>query len=119
MIAINSQTGDRMPVWRAFSDLFLDTDLQAEDFERIARILAASPYSEKKLEEILRFEVRPVLKWNLMSMAGEWAGFDEAWLQTKLTPRIDRRPLFRFGSLWMVGLPWPRIRQQVSALRMK
>src|SRR5688500_1297338 len=69
---------ERAPVWIALSELFLDTELQDDDRERIAKTLAASPYSEKKLEEILRFEVTPVLKANLRCVAGEWSGFDEA-----------------------------------------
>lgn len=106
-----------MPVWVAFSELFLDTELRKFDYDYIAGILAASPYSEDKLEEILRFEVTPVLKWNLMSVAGEWAGFDEDWLREKIAPRIDKRPLFNFGVFSMVSIPWEEIRILVANRR--
>ncbi len=34
-----------------------------------------------ELKEIDLYEVFPVLKGNLMSVAGEWNGFDEKWLK--------------------------------------
>ncbi len=108
---------ERAPVWNALSELFLDTELQGDDHERIARILAASPYSEKKLEEILLFEVTPVLKANLMCAAGEWTGFDEAWMREKMTPLIDRRPFFDLGIFWLVRRHWRAILCRVSAYR--
>ena len=117
MITINATVDERLPVWNALSELFLDTELQEDDHQRIARVLAASPYSEKKLDEILRFEVTPVLKWNLLSIAGEWAGFDEAWLREKLEPRIDARPWFRPGVFWMMRRRWKHIVGLVVKLR--
>lgn len=109
----------RMPVLVALSELFLDTELQEEDHQRIARVLAASPYSEKKLDEILRFELTPVLKWNLLSVAGEWAGFHEEWLRDALIPRIDKRPFFRPGVFWMMRRRWKHILSLVAAIRAK
>lgn len=117
MIATNATVDDRLPVWNVLSELFLDTELQEDDHQRIARVLAASPYSEKKLDEILRFEVTPVLKCNLLSMAGEWAGFDEAWLREKLKPRIDTRPWFRPSVFWMMRRRWKHIIGLVAKLR--
>jgi hypothetical protein len=110
-------TEQRTPVWNALSELFLDTELQSDDHDRIAKILAASPYSEKKLEEILRFEVTPVLKANLMCVAGEWAGFDEAWMHEKMTPLIDKRPFFSFGVFWMVREHWSAILRRLRTHR--
>ncbi len=107
----------RMPVWIALSELFLDTELQEDDHQRIAHVLASSPYAEKKLDEILRFEVTPVLKWNLLSVAGEWAGFDEAWLREKLLPRIDKRPFFRPRVFWMMRRRWSHILDIVAKIR--
>jgi hypothetical protein len=108
-----------MPVWNALSELFLDTKLLHVDRVRIASVLASSPYSEAKLEQILRFEVTPVLRSNLMSVAGEWAGFDETWLREKLTPRIDKRPFLKFGVSIAIRAPWKEIIKQVELLREK
>jgi hypothetical protein len=110
---------ERMPVWKALSELFLDTELQENDHRRIARVLSVSPYSEKKLDEILRFEVTPVLKWNLLSIAGEWAGFDEAWLREQLVPRVDMRPFFRPCVFWMMRRRWKHILGLVVQFRAK
>ncbi len=53
----------------------------------MARVLSASGYSEPELEQILRWEVGPVLLPNLFSVAGEWAGFDLQWLETEILRR--------------------------------
>lgn len=111
------QVNERMPVWMALSELFLDTELREVDHDRIAAVLAASPYSVEKIEEILCCELTPVLKWNLRSVAGEWAGFNEQWLIEKITPRIDRRPLIRFGVFSMLREEWKDIRNKVAACR--
>jgi hypothetical protein len=96
---------DRLPVWEALSEFFLDTELEENDYQRISEVLATSPYSIQDIEDILRFEVYPVLIWNLRSVAGEWAGFDRDWLQEQIEPRLKKRPKFR-----MPMLPWGMIR---------
>jgi hypothetical protein len=55
--------------------MFLDTDTSLSRRWRVEQ-LARSPYSIKQLESILIAEVYPICKYNLMSVAGEWAGFD-------------------------------------------
>ncbi|MGF1656794.1 MAG: hypothetical protein ACFCU3_07440 [Verrucomicrobiales bacterium] len=112
-----AQTEQRVPVWLALSELFLDTQLETEDFERLAQTLAASPYSVAKIEEILRFEVTPVLQQNLMSIAGEWAGFDPDWLCEKLAPRIDRRPWIRFPVFLTIKGDWRKIRRRLQEFK--
>ena len=74
----------RKPVWVAFSDLFLDTDVTLI-YSDIAQVCADSEYSAAELKEILFEEVAPVVSGNLMSIAGEWAGFNEDWLVKQIT----------------------------------
>lgn len=108
----------RVPVWNALSELFLDTELGKREDERIAKVLAESPYEVEKLEEILRFEVTPVLRANLPSVVGEWAGFDPDWLREKLTSRIDRQPLWRgWGVSRLVRGDWLAVRSLVEERR--
>lgn len=83
----------RIPVWIALSDLYLDTDVSVFH-EAIAETLAASPYSVDDLRDILMDDVHPVLHANLMSVAGEWAGFDEAWLIERIEA-VGRQPRWR------------------------
>jgi hypothetical protein len=84
---------NRAPVWQALSELFLDTSLDLADRDRIAAVLAASPYSTTELDEILLWEVYPVCWSNLFSIAGEWSEFDPEWLQKRILhgPSLLRR----------------------------
>lgn len=77
----------REPVWQALSDMFLDTDTSLSRPWR-AEQLARSPYAIEELERILVNEVYPVCRYNLLSVAGEWAGFDAAWLRTRILRRL-------------------------------
>lgn len=89
-----TETARRRPVWEALSTLFLDTDVRLLRDYRVDA-LASSPYSLDELEEILKHEIFPVCRWNLLSIAGEWAGFDLDWLERKiLKPR---------SRLWSLG----------------
>ncbi|WP_131655680.1 DUF7079 family protein [Methylocucumis oryzae] len=81
----------REPVWEALSELFLDTDTALSRCCR-AEQLAMSPYSIAQLEIILVEEVYPVCKHNLCSVAGEWAGFNQEWLKTKILGRLSSAP---------------------------
>ncbi|GGI93465.1 DUF7079 family protein [Shewanella gelidii] len=78
------QIKSRKPVWIAFSDLFLDTDVTLI-YDEIAQICSESEYSIAELKEILTEEVAPVVSGNLLSIAGEWAGFNEEWLVKQIT----------------------------------
>lgn len=88
------EKANRRPVWEALSTLFLDTDVSLLREYR-ASALASSTYSIDEIEEILAREVFPVCRWNLLSIAGEWAGFDMDWLERQiLKPR---------SRLWSIG----------------
>ena len=89
---------NRHPVWAAFSELYLDSELSAEDCECLAAALAASPYTVAMLEHILLAEVHPACVINLFQVAGVWSGFDLDWLRR----RILRRQCARFR--WPVCL---------------
>ena len=81
----------RQPVWLALSEFYLDTELQPADFARIRAVFAQSGYSEQEIRQIDYEEVGPLLYPNLLSVAGEWAGFDEAALLAALARRAARR----------------------------
>lgn len=81
----------REPVWAALSDMFLDTDTSLSRQWR-AEQLAASPYSIEQLQFILVDEVYPICKYNLLSVAGEWEGFNPEWLRERILRRL-RSPL--------------------------
>lgn len=95
----------RKPVWVAFSDLFLDTDVTLI-YDDIAQVCAESEYSAVELKEILSEEVAPVVSGNLLCITGEWAGFNEDWLVKQITkPKtIFKSKLFYFFKPHNFGL---------------
>ena len=110
---------ERLPVWRAFSEFFLDTELDDEAIARIAGVLALSPYDDEELWNILRHEVYPACHPNLLSVAGEWAAFDDRWLMERVAPRCDRRPRFSWPCLhrWLFRDHWEKVRYRLAEIR--
>ena len=97
----------RRPVWSVLSELYLDTELDDLDNARIASVLIDSRYSAEQLEEILYRELHPVLQVNLLSVAGEWAGFDQQWLEEQILRRRPKRARFAvIPGKWMVRGEW-------------
>ncbi len=93
----------RKPVWTAFSEFWLDTELDDSDLRRIANVAAAAGYSIPKLRDIYLYEVAPVVGANLLCPAGAWAGFDEQWLHAEARKRAEHRSLWL--RLWLfVGI---------------
>lgn len=80
----------RRPVWNAASDLWLDTELEPYNHRFIATTFLSSGYDIPALETIVFHEVAPVLWINLFSVAGEWAGFDQSWLEEQILKRNKR-----------------------------
>jgi hypothetical protein len=73
----------RIPVWIALSELYLDTDIENSDYDRIVQVLKTSEFSLDELKAIDLYELFPTLQSNLNSVIGEWGGFDEEWLISK------------------------------------
>ena len=84
----------RLPVWHAMSDLFLDTELQARDYRRIAKVLTTSTYSRAELRSILEDEVTPAFASNLWAVAGEWAGWTESDVRAIMLQSQSRRDVW-------------------------
>jgi len=109
----------RKPLWLALSDLFLDTELQEHNLNFIAKAMKTSDYSLAEIHDILMLEVFPVCIANLFSVAGEWAGFDEAWLIKNI---MNRKKPNRFRqwmnkrNLWMIKTPWEKVLSRYNKL---
>lgn len=86
----NSQHPQRISVWLACSEFYLDTALSGDQITKIAQVLKSSEFLLEEVEEINLNEVAPVLARNLNSTAGEWEGFEEGWLVKKITERLNR-----------------------------
>lgn len=113
-----SELKNRKPIWQALSNLYLDVELQTEDFKEIAAVFNESAYTIEEIRKIDLYEVFPLLQLNLLSMAGEWAGFDEDILEEecikkwKLRKNITYRlvcNLFNSIFYWMRKDYWQKI----------
>jgi hypothetical protein len=119
VLVVPGEPEARIPVWNALSGLYLDTDVAA-DRDHIASTLAASPFSIEALHDMLMYDVHPALYPNLLSVAGEWAGFDQAWLLERITavraqPRWRRRITHWFAR--DIGAQWRTLEPMIRAAR--
>lgn len=76
----------RLALWRALSELFLDTEPDGTTFDYIARVVLESGYLPMQVKQVLWAELFPVLAGNLRSVAGEWAGWSDDWLLAHIKP---------------------------------
>lgn len=95
----------RRPVWIALSDLWLDTEITEPMLRHIAGVLQASGYDRATLRAIYLYEVAPVVYRNLLSVAGVWDGFEEAWLCAEAERWAQRWP-----TSWIVWR-WLRLKK--------
>jgi hypothetical protein len=88
----------RRKVWVAFAEHFLDTETRHElPMAALAAIEAG--FSVEEAFEIWAYEVAAVVGVNLWSVAGEWAGWDDAWLVARISEVARRRGRPHLGSM--------------------
>jgi hypothetical protein len=78
----------RLPLWCALSELFLDTELQPADFDRVAAAVVGAGVSADEARETLEKEVAPVFIANALSVAGEWAGWPEDFVRERIVAHL-------------------------------
>lgn len=113
---------NRLPVWRAFSELFIDTELSDRDYLHIAKVCIGSPYSMKDLEEILFRETWSAFSLNLYSMAGNWTGWGDDFIQSQVLKKCRFKlyihwrlnPLKRF----FLADSWGKVTCEINVLRL-
>jgi len=86
----------------SLSEFYLDTELQELDFNYISSLLIASNYPLEELKKFDRYEVFPLLHSNLLSVAGEWAEFDEEWLYARCERFYQKRFSVRHRILYLL-----------------
>jgi hypothetical protein len=84
----------RRAVWIAFADQFLDTETRP-DLPLAALAALDAGLGVEEAREIWVEQVTPSVGANLLSVAGEWAGWDEAWLVERIARRAGRRSWWR------------------------
>jgi len=96
----------RVRVWSAFSDQFLDTETRTDIPYAALRAVEAG-LSVDEAAQVWRHEVMPVVGGNLLSVAGEWVGWSDAWLVEHIGPLYGaRRGVGAVGDAalgWLVG----------------
>ena len=90
-IDVEFELEKRIPIWNSISEFYLDTELQDSDYESITNTFLNSDLHISELKEIDLYEVFPVLKGNLLSVAGVWNAFDEKWLKEACTKTYFKR----------------------------
>ncbi|WP_375581422.1 hypothetical protein ABWH96_10590 [Marivirga tractuosa] len=116
---------ERKQIWIALSEFYLDTELKESDFRAIAFKIIESPYSFDEAREINKYEVFPVLQSNLLSVAGEWAAFDEKWLINNIIDSLtDRNAVKKIGIessfltfKWMQKDYWKKLERVYHQLK--
>lgn len=105
---------DRRPIWDALQIFWLDTDANL-DLRRVAEICERSKYSLSELEAIYWNEVRPAVRFNIFSLAGEWAGFDPEWLSKRILnvhrfgEALPRKVFHPYSGMW-----WDRLSSEIN-----
>jgi len=113
----------RESIWSALSDLFLDCEISDNQRKFIARSVVDSNYSEEQIQDILWKEVFPALCDNLRIAGGEWAGFDQTWLNNRiLNIMLGSESAYCFYGLLsvnqvksIVAEEWNKCRKLISA----
>lgn len=72
-------TARLLPVWDAMAEHFLDTEVRHR-FPHTALTCLDAGLSPLEARDVWRKDIAPTLAWNLLSVAGEWALWEEAWL---------------------------------------
>lgn len=90
---------NRVQVWVAFSDLFLDTDHTEKELDALAETIADSPFTIEELGHIIVREVGPTCLPNLWQFpGGEWGHFQPDWLIEKCLKRQKKHPFKSTGN---------------------
>ncbi len=90
----------------AISELFLDTELDQNDFARLRDVLKASRLTVAELDRIYYKELAPMLYGNLDTTAGEWSGFDPEWIEREISKQVGQRIIEKVPLLNRVWQHW-------------
>ncbi len=87
-----NQLPERIDLWHAMSELYLDEEITTGAYLSIASRLASSNLSFKELDTVFYNEVHPVLCWNLKAVAGHWGDFGKEWVAEQITKELKTIP---------------------------
>ncbi len=113
---------NRRHIWVALSDLYIDNELQPFEIQSIAKVFKASSFTLDEIHDINRQDVFPVLKHNLLTVAGIWTGFEEEELikaivnhkSSLLSKFLDKIMFWKMKK--MFAKDWSRINSALDEL---
>ena len=79
----SSPDADRVAVWMAMAEHFLDTETR-HDLPTTARRCVEAGMTISEARDVWRYEVTPAVCFNVLSVAGEWAYWDRDWLVARI-----------------------------------
>lgn len=107
-----------LPLLTALADLYLDTDALLA-VPHIARIIVEGGYTVEQVEAMLRWDVRPAFYTNLLSVAGEWAGWHPEFVRERVLA-VTKRRVDRFiigADRFFPRTEWAAVVAEVERLR--
>jgi hypothetical protein len=111
----------RLPLWVALSDLFLDTEMGRLWYPSIVKAIRNGGFTVAEAKQILIEEVGPVFAPNLLSVAGEWAGFPDDFVRDRVSAYLNRagwRPRRQLVTGRMIDTVvkecWPEVERAFS-----
>ncbi len=113
-----SEVARRLPVWIALSEVFLDTQLDALDYQFMAAAIRAAGFSSAEAHAIFRDDVAPAFAGNLRVIAGQWAGWpDDVVRERVLARRCSRgaRLCNRLFDQRLLAREWSKIAAALDA----
>lgn len=90
------------------SELFLDTTLSEAQKNNLSREIHTLGLCLPELLDLLRNDVFPACYHNLYEVAGEWAGFDQIWLERRINS-WRRCAVLRWANESKVEQAWKQI----------
>jgi len=82
---------EREKVWDTLSEFYLDNEIQGGYYDYIYDVFVKSGFTMKEIRAIDKYEVFPVVFINLLSVAGEWVGFEREWLFKRCSRNFRRK----------------------------
>jgi hypothetical protein len=90
-------------VWMEMANHFLDTETR-HGLPRTALRCLQAGLDADSAREIWHCDVEPAVGYNLRAVAGEWSGWDETWLVSRIAEtRLRRMPTRWKRWLWNAG----------------
>jgi hypothetical protein len=108
MQLLANEIAKRRLVWWALSELFLDTEHSQEWLHKLAEIIMAAGFSLSETHDIFLAEVAPVFYLNFLSVAGEWSGWSEDYVEDSVMLYLQSSVATRFVNLRMCKVIQPK-----------